>query len=433
MRLNWFSPLPPARTEIANYTAGLLPYLCRRAEVTLWTDQADWDPALEQQAEVRRFDPGHGPWPAINRADISFFNLGNNALYHGGIWQVSRQHPGAVILHDLRLHDLFYHLYLGRKQHTGYLSQMIRCYGSAGAEAAEAFMRGELPPDHMAERFPLVDLACENAAGVVVHTHQTPDWAGPANGCPVLYAPLPCAATPRQTPSSTAAPLPDGSPYRLIVFGHISRNRRLDAILDALAAIPGRDRFCLDVYGTLADADLLRARVRALGLGGRVRLHGFVPQEEMEAALAWAHLAINLRYPTMGEASASQLRIWDHALPSLVTPVGWYATIPAGAADFVHPDTEVADLAAHLEAFLADPARYVRQGEAGRRVLERDHSPEAYAAAVVGFAERARAFRPRAAAHYLAERAGEEMSAWAAGGGPARPFRRVAEQIHRLV
>ena len=35
-------------------------------------------------------------------------------------------------------------------------------------------------------------------------------------------------------------------------------------------------------------------------------------------------LLINLRYPTMGEASLSQLRIWRHALPSMVTQVGWH-------------------------------------------------------------------------------------------------------------
>ena len=39
MRLNWFSPLPPARTEIANYTVRLLPALCASCDVTLWTDQ----------------------------------------------------------------------------------------------------------------------------------------------------------------------------------------------------------------------------------------------------------------------------------------------------------------------------------------------------------------------------------------------------------
>ena len=60
-------------------------------------------------------------------------------------------------------------------------------------------------------------------------------------------------------------------------------------------------------------------RVELLGLRERVTFHGYVSEAELEAALDDADLAVNLRYPTMGEASGSQLRIWDHALPSLVT------------------------------------------------------------------------------------------------------------------
>lgn len=34
MRLHWFSPLPPAPTEIARYTARILPALCARPSST---------------------------------------------------------------------------------------------------------------------------------------------------------------------------------------------------------------------------------------------------------------------------------------------------------------------------------------------------------------------------------------------------------------
>ncbi len=93
-----------------------------------------------------------------------------------------------------------------------------------------------------------------------------------------------------------------------------------------------------------------------------VTLHGFVPAEDLEAALTSAHLAINLRFPTMGEASVSQLQIWDHALPSLVTRVGWYATLPQETVAFVRPEHEITDIQAHLHAFVDDPGRYAHMG-----------------------------------------------------------------------
>jgi hypothetical protein len=51
MKINWFCPLPPAKTSIADdYLAGILPSLNRHCELTLWTDQSSWDRELEKVA-----------------------------------------------------------------------------------------------------------------------------------------------------------------------------------------------------------------------------------------------------------------------------------------------------------------------------------------------------------------------------------------------
>jgi hypothetical protein len=114
----------------------------------------------------------------------------------------------------------------------------------------------------------------------------------------------------------------------------------------------------------------------------------------------------------MGEASVSQLQIWDHALPSLVTRVGWYAGLPEGTVAWVRPDHEIADIRSHLSAFLADPMRYALVGEQGRRLLETRHTPEAYAQALVDLVGQGEAFRPNAIAHDMARRVGSEMRLW---------------------
>jgi glycosyltransferase involved in cell wall biosynthesis len=224
----------------------------------------------------------------------------------------------------------------------------------------------------------------------------------------------------------------EGPPYRLVVFGHIGPNRRMDALLLALAEFPERDRFHLDIYGQLWDMERVRDQLRALALKGLVTLHGFVPERELNAALAVAHLVINLRYPTMGEASVAQLQVWDHALPSLVTRVGWYARLPEDAVAFVRPEHEIADIQAHLGAFLANPARFARMGEIGRRILVQYHTPEAYAQAILAFAADAQRFHQRAVAFNLAERAGAEMGAWMSPTAPEEALRKVAEEIHLL-
>ena len=61
MKINWFSPLPPSPTGIAEYTGTLLPWLSTKAEVTLWTDQASWSPALQCFCPVRRYRRTRSP------------------------------------------------------------------------------------------------------------------------------------------------------------------------------------------------------------------------------------------------------------------------------------------------------------------------------------------------------------------------------------
>jgi len=137
-----------------------------------------------------------------------------------------------------------------------------------------------------------------------------------------------------------------------------------------------------------------------------------VPAEELDSALAAAHLAVNLRNPTMGESSFSQLQIWDHALPTLVSQVAWYAKLPENAVAFVRSEHEVLDIQRHLNAFIADPDRFSEMGDEGRRFLEEHHRPEMYAEALIDFVADAQRFSPQAAAYELAIRVGTAMHGW---------------------
>lgn len=438
MKLNWFSPLPPASTDIAHYTMRVLAALSARAEVVLWTDSREWDKSLNEHAEVRFFQPAQLRWEELNRADMSIYHIGNNPLFHGAIWQASRLHPGIVVLHDERLHHFFDGLYRAQwRDLPSYLAVMERYYGAEGQRAGAACFASDAQNiDEMAERYPLTQLALENALGVVAHTHETYRKLSLENRWPLAYLPLPFSAalkTDGKAMTASAGNKQNEPPFRLIVFGYIGRNRRLEQVLEALAAFPAKEQFRLDIYGqVLIDERHLRARIRSLGLKQSVKLHGFVPEEELDAALAASHLAINLRYPTMGEASGSQLRIWKHALPSLVSRTGWYQSLPAQAVAFVEPEREVFEIQQHLKDFLSDPARFREMGQAGRRILVEQHAPESYAQSLVDFIPHAQSFRPRAISSQLAERAGALMSDWLGATIPEMVLKKTATEIAEL-
>ncbi len=487
MKLNWFSPLPPAATDIAHFTTRVLPALSSRADVILWTDQTDFDPNLNRLASVQKYEPDRVKWEELNRADACIYNLGNNPLFHGAIWQLARRHAGIVILHDTRLHHFFDGLYRVQwRDLPGYLAMMEYYYAAEGIrDAADCFRNEARNINEMAEKYPLTEHALENSLGVVVHTQDAFDQLSESNTRPVAYLPLPFAASPPDPFGAGYRPPNEsdsvrgsrsgepggssGGACRLVMFGYIARNRRLEAVLQALSEMPERHRFHLDVFGEILDNEKeIKAQIRELGLKSLVTLHGFAPERELDEALSQADLAINLRDPTMGEASGSQLRIWAHALPSLVTRVGWYATLPDDAVAHVRaaellavasgqarvrsprvskgslpteplavassytPTNEVADIQTVLRAFLDDPARFAAMGSKGRSILEEQHSPECYAGGLIDFVEAVKQQRARAALYALAERTGEVTNELFGAGTTSEILNGVATQIRAL-
>ena len=433
MKLNWFSPLPPAPTDIGHFSKRLLPALATRADVTIWTDQTKWDSALERHAKVRAYDFRSIPWADLNRSEICVYNMGNNPLFHGSIWEIARKHPGVVIIHDTRLHHFFDGIYrVQRRDLSGYLAVMEFYYGAAALpEARECFMSEGRNINVMAEKYPLTHLATENALGVVVHTVS--GFAALEGSVPLTCLSLPFTATPRVAGRSPQTKRRADQPFGLILFGYIGRNRRLDAVLNALATFTERQKFRLDIYGTILDDEKkVKAQIRALGLKNLVTLHGFATEQELDEALSRADLAINLRYPTMGEASGGQLRIWAHALPSLVTQVGWYSDLPQDAVAHVRPgDHEIRDIHAHLSDFLTYPERFTRMGESGWEILRQHHAPESYAAQLLEFVKSVSHSRARNTSYKLAETAGQ-LTAELFGTLPESMLKSVTAEIAAL-
>jgi glycosyltransferase involved in cell wall biosynthesis len=236
-------------------------------------------------------------------------------------------------------------------------------------------------------KFPLTEHALEGALGVLVHTTQAYEHLRRVLSMPIVYAPLPFRACTRFEASSSAARV--APPVRLVIFGYLGSNRRVDRVLTALATMSVRTDFSLDIYGIIGRNSEFERLVKSVK-PCRVKIHGFVSEAELNRALSSAHIAINLRYPSMGEASGSQLRIWSHALPSLVSEVGWYASLPRDAVRVVRPgEHEIEDIQKHLGDFLEDPEEFRRMGERGYAHLLSAHSPQRCVDAIVELACRA--------------------------------------------
>lgn len=383
MRINFFTPLPPARSDIANCVERILPALTARFDLRLYTSDENYSRSIEKLAPVQVFTPEKIDWRELNHSALSLFNIGNDGRFHTPIMQVAMRHPGVVILHDLSIHELAIHW----AKHTGEWETYLHLLELAGEEAVSDWRKlieQRITMNEMSTRYPLTFWPMQNSHGIIVHNGRALEDFCSYHSLPVLRTPLPyCTAAAMRPPFKRRPP---AEVLELVICGYLNGpNRRLLETLQALASFPERARIKLHIAGRVAALKTLKEEITQLDLTRQVVLHGYLSDAELETLLDRVHLAVNLRYPTMGEASGAQLRYWNHCLPTIVTRTGWYSHLPENTVFFVTPDKEEADLHRLWRAAMTDYAHFAEKGLAGRRTLEEQHSGEVFAAALEQF------------------------------------------------
>jgi glycosyltransferase involved in cell wall biosynthesis len=368
MRVAYYSPLPPERSGIADYSALLLPELRRRFEVVL----------------ARPFEPPP-------RADVALYQLGNDPESEGWIYETLRHRRGLVVLHEVALHSLVAGLTLGRGDRGAYLDAVEREGGKAGRRAAERALAGLEPPlwETRPEEFPLIREALELADGVIVHSRYAEQKVRQAGyGRPVHR--IAHLATPD-------APLVDirlpraGAPV-IGCLGRVNHAKRIPQLLHAFARLrAGLPDALLVIAGEGAGSENVRIRLEHLGLeaGEHVVLLDHVPEAQFRALNSRCDICVSLRGPTMGETSGAAIAALSAGTPLVVSDVGWFQELPDSVAAKVPIDEwEVDYLAAVLELLASDQSLRRGMGQAAqtyaRTELDLGRCAEAYAAALAG-------------------------------------------------
>ena len=137
--------------------------------MTLWTDQPDHAPELDGYARVQHCDMKRMRWADLNRADVSIYHLTGNTSVEFA-WDVSRFHPGVVILHGNDLHGLYRGLHQRCGDLGGYLDRVQSWYGSKALPEARKHWESSLEDAQASQLFPFVADAASSALGLAAHS-----------------------------------------------------------------------------------------------------------------------------------------------------------------------------------------------------------------------------------------------------------------------
>jgi glycosyltransferase involved in cell wall biosynthesis len=371
VRIAYYSPLPPERSGIADYSALLLPALERRLDVTV------------VGRSTRRRPRG---------VDLRLYHVGNNAEAHGWIVDELRRTSGVVVLHDFVLHHLVAGLTLGRGDRSGYLDAMQAEAGLVGRSLAHAVIDGLLPPlwEVRPQDFPLAGSIAQFASGLIVHSRLVEQEARRAGYLgPIWRIPMPAWPD----PPVARASLPRAAAPVIGCLGRLNPAKRIPQLIQAFSLV--RERFpeamlVLAGHRTAGlDLDALLVRY-GLEDGRDALVFDHVEESRLWALMSACDICVNLRFPTMGETSAAALRVLSLGKPLVVSDVGWFSELPDSAVAKVPVDEWEVETLARMLTLLAERAD-VREamGRTARAYVGEEHDLERVADLYVAALEEA--------------------------------------------
>ena len=363
MRIAWFSPLPPARTGIARYSADVLPLLDRAG---LAIDRVEPHNAHDFVWKHKR-----GPY------DLAVYQLGN-ARWHDYMWGYLFRYPGLVVLHDPGVHHARAAQLLGERRVDDYRREFTYNHPSASPGAAEHAIEGL--DSSALYRWPMRRAVIESARVVAVHNEFV---AGELRE-QYLAARVECIrlgtvdrkASPGAREEIRARHMipPDGVLF--MAFGLVTAEKRIESIVAATSSLVSRGA---NVHLLIAGETALRgldSLIAAHGIRERVRVTGYVEDDRMADYLSAADVCLSLRWPSTGETSASWIESLSAGTPGIVTALPHNAHVPSSVALSIDLLDEETSLVAAMWRLAGDRVLRETMGRAARAYWQANHRVE---------------------------------------------------------
>jgi len=353
-RFAMITPLPPQKTGIGDYAAGLLRGLQDFGdEIVVFTQNRfdkTWDRSAELTFTLDEFEPaGWKPEQVI-------YQIGNNREYHDEITLHFLKHGGVAHLHDYSLHHLFaYFSFL--EDPDIYYALLSKWYGSDVSNAIRqrhAEGRGLLWASADVLRYPLNEEVIDRAHAVIVHSKF-------AKVCIQGRFPKKTVVViPQRYPEAIPFKRKPQHQIRLCVLGFVDPYKCVDKVIRAIGKC--RDagvNISLDIVGRIhSDCENLPELCKSLELDDAVSFVGEVSEAVFHTYFVSSDLCIVLRDPTVGETSAVVSRAIQYGLPLIVNDTGSYSELPSFVPKIALGAHTITDLAETLLSLSRDRARY---------------------------------------------------------------------------
>jgi glycosyltransferase involved in cell wall biosynthesis len=377
LRVAVFTPLSPKFSGIADFAEQLVLNFSDSVSADCYVDDyTPTHPLLRERATIRKhweFLRQHRERPY----DIVLYEMGNNTL-HSYMLPYLECIPGVVDLHDFSILGLLQHL----TRHYGWGAEAERWAARDRGIAGQSRATGKSLLEANALDLPCTRWLLYSHRAMVVHSQWLADHMADSKtqgACPVTHIPLglDLGMVRHQRPSREELRRKYHITSAAFVVACVGMMNRLKRLPQVVAAFRDFNLSCPESYLVFvgpADRLVLREVVQLAAryrIKNRMRILGPRPLPEFYEVLDIADVVVNLRYPTMGESSATLVAGLGMGKPTLVTPLGQYLEFPDDVCPKVPPGRhEKRVLYEHLMELYANPQLRAQIGENARKHVE---------------------------------------------------------------
>jgi glycosyltransferase involved in cell wall biosynthesis len=352
-KIAWLSPLPPQRSGIAHYSHWLVNQLKTHLDIDLYYDTQAPIAALKNEFDLYPLSVFAERYQSY---DEVIYHLGNHSDFHRRIYQLAWNFPGTVVLHDYNLSAFMHDAFYCQKDEQLYGQALLEGYGDEGRKEFQSLTGGRAPD---IAKFPMSHAVVNRSRKAIVHHRWVKNQFANNTHIEVVphFATLNYQPTQEEIKTFKNRHSITDKHFVVSCLGFINSNKLPQLQVDVVKRLiddgyPVRMIFAGE---PAPDVKSLESETRSGRYSQHIIFTGYQNEADYFSAIFASDIIINLRNPSMGEASGTLMHALAAAKPAIISNLNQYREFPDKVCwKLTHDEYEAEVLYAYICALLSN-------------------------------------------------------------------------------
>lgn len=379
-KMAYVSPIPSAKSGIADYSAELLVTLTEYYDIDVISAQSEPVPdhAFQTKCNIQSVDYFLSNSEQYDRVMYHF----GNSSYHQHMFSLLEKVPGVVVLHDFFLSGIQSYRESHYREENVWSQELLKSHGYQALKDKFTYTESS----ETIWKYPTNLTVLQQAKGVIVHSEHPLDlvkyWYGAQTSNIFNVIPLLRTAPDKFDKSETKKQLGFKETDLLVcTFGILGESKLNHELLDAWlnSDLAGNSSAHLVFVGNADDSvycQELRKKIQASPFRNNIKITGWTSDKSYKQYLQATDIGVQLRNRSRGETSAAVLDCMNYGIATIVNAHGSMASIDSSAVAMLPDKFNTHALTSMLEDLASDNESRTQLGEKSRQLVLSNHNPE---------------------------------------------------------